>query len=269
MISAQAKGARWDPSVGGNTAYRSAKRLIDVMASAIGLLLLLPIFAVIAVAIKWYSPGPVLYGSMRIGRGRKPFRMWKFRTMVPGADRLGGSITTAWDPRVTPIGRVLRHSKLDELPSLWNVLAGEMTLVGPRPETPAWVKHYTPEMAQVLETRPGVTDVTQILFRHEEQMLKSAVVDEGQYMAVMRWKVALQLEYLRRCSLASDVKVLSHTILAIFDRAPDAELDQLVARAAVYESGSLPQLLRQRAERIWGPNDRGGVPYSRKSTLSA
>ena len=246
--------------VRGGIGYRGAKRLMDVVTSAVGLLLLLPIFAAVAAAIKWYSPGPVLYGSTRIGRGQMPFRMWKFRTMVPGADRLGSSVTTDGDRRVTRIGRILRRSKLDELPSLWNVLIGEMTLVGPRPETPAWVKLYTPEMARVLETRPGITDVAQILFRHEERMLKSAAVDEEQYVAVMRWKVALQREYLCQPSLVIDVKVLLHTVLAILDRAPDVELERLVAHASVYESGSLPPLLRQRAEKIWGPN--GGVGTS-------
>ena len=204
----------------GGIAYRGAKRLMDVVISAVGLLLLLPIFAGVATAIKWHSPGPVLYGSTRIGRGQVPFRMWKFRTMVPDADRLGSSVTTDGDRRVTPIGRILRRSKLDELPSLWNVLAGEMTLVGPRPETPTWVQLYTPEMTRVLETRPGITDIAQVLFRHEEHMLKGAVVDEGQYVALMRWKVALQTEYLARRSLAIDVKVLLHTVLAILDPGP-------------------------------------------------
>ena len=216
----------------GGIGYRGAKRLMDVVTSAVGLLLLLPIFVVVAAAIKWYFPGPCCMGGPRIGRGQIPFRMWKFRTMVPGADRLGSSVTTDGDRRVTRIGRILRHSKLDELPSWWNVLIGEMTLVGPRRETPAWVKHYTPEMARVLETRPGITDVAQILFRHEERMLKSAAVDEAQYVAVMRWKVTLQREYLCQPSLVIDVKVLLHTVLAILDRAPDVELERLVAHAS-------------------------------------
>jgi lipopolysaccharide/colanic/teichoic acid biosynthesis glycosyltransferase len=245
--------------VSGGIAYRGAKRLMDVAVSAIALVVLLPAFVGIIAAIKWHSPGPVLYGSTRIGRGQVPFQMWKFRTMVPGAERLGSSVTTDGDPRVTPIGRILRRSKLDELPSLWNVLAGEMTLVGPRPETPDWVKLYTPEMARVLETRPGITDVAQILFRHEEWMLKGAAVDEEQYVAVMKWKVALQFEYLRRRSFLIDAKVLLHTVLAILHPAPDVELDRLVARASTCEGGGLPELLRRRAERIWG---RAMVPSS-------
>jgi len=234
--------------------YLGTKRLIDVVASAVGLVVVLPVFIGIAAAIKWHSPGPVLYGSTRIGRGMVPFRMWKFRTMVPDADKLGSSVTTDGDPRVTPLGRVLRRSKLDELPSLWNVLVGDMTLVGPRPETAAWVKHYTQEMTRVLETRPGITDLAQILFRHEERMLKGAVVDEGQYLAVMRWKVALQAEYLRRRSLLADQKVLLHTFLAILDREPDVELERLVACASARDDDGLPMLLRRRAEMVWGPD---------------
>lgn len=246
-------------SAGAGLVYLGTKRLIDVVASVIGLIVLLPIFAGVAAAIKWDSPGPVLYGSTRIGRGGVPFRMWKFRTMVPGADRLGSSVTTDGDPRVTPVGRILRRSKLDELPSLWNVLVGEMTLVGPRPETPAWVKHYTPEMSRVLETRPGITDFAQILFRHEEHMLKGAVLDEGQYLAVMRWKVALQAEYLRRRSLLTDQKVLFHTFRAILDREPDVELERLVASASARDEDGLPMLLRRRAERVWGTEAGAGV----------
>jgi lipopolysaccharide/colanic/teichoic acid biosynthesis glycosyltransferase len=237
---------------GDGVTYRVSKRLIDVSVAGIGLLVLLPIFAGLAAAIKWCSPGPVLYGSTRIGCGQVPFRMWKFRTMVPGADRLGSSITTDGDLRVTPIGRILRRSKLDELPSLWNVLMGEMTLVGPRPETTGWVKLYSAEMVRVLETRPGITDVAQILFRHEERMLKGVAVDEGQYLAVMRWKVALQAEYLRRRSLLVDVKIILYTIVAILYRTPDVELERLVGHAAAYEGSDLPQLLRWRAARVWG-----------------
>ena len=254
----------------GGLAYRLTKRLIDIVAASIGLLVLLPVFAGIAAAIKMCSPGPVLYGSTRVGRGRVPFRMWKFRTMVPGADRLGGSVTTDGDPRVTPIGRFLRHSKFDELPSLWNVLVGDMTLVGPRPETTGWVKRYTPEMARVLNTRPGVTDVAQILFRHEERMLKGAAVDEAQYVAVMKWKVALQAEYLGRRSILIDFRVLTYTVGAILNSAPDTELELLVACASDFADGSLPQLLQQRAERILGaspqpwrvPNAEAGQPSS-------
>ena len=243
--------------MGQGAGYLGTKRLIDVVASAVGLVFLLPVFLGISLAIKLHSPGPVLYGSTRIGRGGVPFRMWKFRTMVPDADRLGSSVTTNGDPRVTSVGRILRRSKLDELPSLWNVLMGDMTLVGPRPESPAWVKHYTPQMAQVLETRPGITDLAQILFRHEERMLKGAVVDEGQYLTVMRWKVALQVEYLRRRSLLTDQKVLLHTFLAVLDREPDAEMERLVASASARDDDedeltALPMLLRRRSERVWG-----------------
>jgi lipopolysaccharide/colanic/teichoic acid biosynthesis glycosyltransferase len=236
----------------GDLAYNLTKRLIDVVAASIGLLVLLPVFAGVIAMIKVCSPGPILYGSTRIGRGQIPFQMCKFRTMVPGADRMGGSVTTEGDPRITRIGHILRRSKLDELPNLWNVLVGQMTLVGPRPESPAWVKRYTPEMAQVLNTRPGITDVAQIVFRHEERMLKGVAVDEAQYVTVMQWKVALQAEYLRRRSLLIDFKVLKYTLAAILDKQPDTELERLVACASSFADGKLPLLVRQRADRILG-----------------
>jgi lipopolysaccharide/colanic/teichoic acid biosynthesis glycosyltransferase len=239
--------------MGGSVTYRAAKRLTDVLGAASGLVILAPVLGLVAAAIRWHSPGPMLFASPRIGCGGAPFRMQKFRTMVPGADRMGGMVTVDGDPRVTPIGRILRRSKVDELPSLWNVLIGEMTLVGPRPESPVWVKQYTPEMARVLETRPGITDVAQLIFRHEEAMLKGTAVDASQYIAVMRWKVALQAEYLRRRSFMVDLKVLLHTFLAILDRNPDAELEDLVARAASFEDGKLPDLLRRRAAKVLGP----------------
>jgi lipopolysaccharide/colanic/teichoic acid biosynthesis glycosyltransferase len=236
----------------GYPAYQVTKRLIDVVLASIGLLVLLPVFAGVAAAIKLGSRGPILYGSTRIGRDRIPFRMWKFRTMVPGADRLGGSVTTDGDPRITRIGHMLRRSKLDELPNLWNVLVGHMTLVGPRPETPTWVDRYTPEMARVLNARPGITDIAQIVFRHEERMLKGVAVDEAQYVTVMRWKVALQAEYLRRRSLLIDFRVLKYTLAAILDSRSDSELERLVACASNFTDGGLPPLVWQRAEHILG-----------------
>jgi len=234
----------------GTRIYQGTKRFIDILAAGAGLVVLAPLFASVAFAIKWYSPGPILYASTRVGTGGVEFRMWKFRTMVLHADRIGGSVTTADDPRVTPIGRMLRRSKLDELPSLWNVLVGDMTLVGPRPETPVWVATYTPDMTWVLETRPGITDVAQILFRHEEQMLKGSAVDPRQYLTIMRWKVALQAEYLQRRSFLTDLRVLYYTITAILNRAPDRDLERLVERASLCDDPVLPDLLLRRAQNI-------------------
>jgi lipopolysaccharide/colanic/teichoic acid biosynthesis glycosyltransferase len=240
------------PAISGGRAYCIVKRLMDVVVASILLTALLPVFVAVAAMIKLCSPGPVLYGGTRVGRYGVAFRMWKFRTMVPGADLLGSSVTTNEDPRITRIGRILRQTKLDELPNLWNVLIGDMTLVGPRPETPGWVKRYTPEMARILDTRPGITDVAQILFRHEEQMLIGAAVDEMQYVKVMHWKVALQAEYLRRRSLVVDLKVLRYTLGAVLDGKADTELNQLVAHSSACQDDSLPPLLKQRAETILG-----------------
>src|SRR5688572_4814900 len=122
----------------GGKYYLALKRLIDIITSALGLLFLSPVLAGLAAVIVLYSPGPVFYFSSRVGRRGVPFKMWKFRSMIPNADRAGSSVTTNDDPRITPFGRVLRRSKLDELPSLFNVLRGDMSLVGPRPETPKW-----------------------------------------------------------------------------------------------------------------------------------
>jgi lipopolysaccharide/colanic/teichoic acid biosynthesis glycosyltransferase len=247
--------------------YLTTKRLFDVAASAAGLVILAPVFAVVAVCIKICSPGPVLYGSTRIGCNGLRFEMWKFRSMVINADRMGASVTTDADPRVTAIGRILRRSKLDELPSLFNVLRGEMSLVGPRPETPQWIEFYTPEMRSVLNTRPGVTDVAQIIFRHEERMLKGDALDPKQYLALMRWKVALQQEYVAKRSFIVDIKVLVQTVMAIFDRIPDADLEQLVSTAGTIENCDLPDILRLRADNLVYRSSRRAGKISRSKVI--
>ena len=139
--------------------YPKLKRAFDVICSGVGLLVLLPPGLLIALLIKLSDGGPVFYGQKRIGRFGKPFRIWKFRSMVVNADKMGVPLTRDQDPRITGIGRFLRKTKLDELPQLWNVLIGDMSLVGPRPEVPRYVELYTPEQRQILIYKPGITDV--------------------------------------------------------------------------------------------------------------
>src|SRR5579859_5004664 len=159
-----------------------SKRLLDIILSSVLLLITLPLWLVIAVAIRCSSSGPILYGGKRVGRGGRTFKMYKFRSMRSGADRQGPGITAADDPRITRVGRWLRATKIDELPQLINVLRGEMSLVGPRPEAPEWVALYDDQQRAVLSVRPGITGPTQLDYVDEAQLLQHANVDE-QYRA--------------------------------------------------------------------------------------
>ncbi len=153
--------------------YIFLKRPFDCVCSGVGLLLLLPVGLVAGLLIKLCDGGPIFYSQIRIGQFGVPFRIWKFRTMVVNAERLGPGITKDGDPRIIRIGRFLRKTKLDELPQLWNVLRGEMSLVGPRPEVPGYVAKYTPEQRKVLALQPGITDLATLEFRNEEEMLRA------------------------------------------------------------------------------------------------
>jgi lipopolysaccharide/colanic/teichoic acid biosynthesis glycosyltransferase len=155
------------------------KRLFDIVFAAVGLVVLSPLLLLVAVAVKVSSRGPVLFRQERIGQGGRAFYIVKFRSMVANAENAGPSITPEGDPRVTRIGRFLRKTKLDELPQLWNVLVGEMSFVGPRPEVPKYVSQYTPEQRRVLELKPGITDLATLEFRKEEEMLRRRTEDGG------------------------------------------------------------------------------------------
>lgn len=152
------------------------KRILDTSAAACGLLFLLPLLAAIALAVRLTSPGPALFAQERLGRGGRTFRMYKFRSMVADADRRGARVTAGGDPRVTPLGRLLRYTKLDELPQLWNVLKGEMSLVGPRPEVPEFAALFPEQYARILDVRPGITHRATLAFRSEERILADAQV---------------------------------------------------------------------------------------------
>lgn len=198
------------------------KRFMDLGMAVLGLALALPVAAVVAVAIKISDAGPVFFRQERVGRWGRPFRIWKFRTMRANADKMGPSVTCTGDLRVTPIGRFLRKWKLDELPQLLNVLAGDMSFVGPRPEVPRYVALYTPAQREVLSLRPGITDLATIEFRHEEDLLAKASDPEHFYRTVcIPKKVELNLRYAKHASVSADIRIIIRTIGAIFHRTPE------------------------------------------------
>src|SRR5215210_5013258 len=162
--------------------YPLAKRLLDVTCSSLALVLLSPLFAFVAAWIALTSRGPVLYRAPRIGLHGRPFRMYKFRTMVVDADRIGGSSTPDDDPRITPVGRILRRHKLDELPQLINVLTGEMSLVGPRPQVQWAVELYSPLERQILTVPPGITDYASLRFTNEGELLRGSADPDKAYI---------------------------------------------------------------------------------------
>jgi len=185
------------------------------------LLLLLPIFLLIGVLAKLISPGPIFYRQERVGRAGRPFRIIKFRTMQVDADKRGPSITAGGDPRVTSLGRFLRSLKIDELPQLWNVLVGDMSLVGPRPEVPLYVSSYTEEQKQALMVRPGITDPSSIAYRHEEELLAAQANPERYYReVVLPHKLSLNLEYIQNISLKQDLSLLTKTLSCLFFNRP-------------------------------------------------
>jgi lipopolysaccharide/colanic/teichoic acid biosynthesis glycosyltransferase len=194
---------------------RSVGHCFDFLASAVGLVLLLPLLVVIALSIKLSDGGRVLYRQRRIGRGFQPFFVYKFRTMIPGADRLGAGITAAQDPRVTPLGRILRRYKLDELPQLWNVLRGEMALVGPRPEVPEFVESFRAMYGPLLSVRPGITDPGTLAFSNEEELLSGAHSLEIYAEEILPKKLSLSLEYCEGRTWKSDMGVVFRTLARV------------------------------------------------------
>lgn len=194
-----------------------SKRCFDILAALLGLILCSPLFLMIAVLVKRDSPGPVLFRGARVGKGGTLFSILKFRTMTEDAGERGAGITTRDDARITPLGQVLRHYKLDELPQLWNVLCGEMSLVGPRPEDPLYVQYYTQAQRAVLQVRPGITGAASLAFRHEEQMLDGAAWQERYLAEILPAKLELELAYLKRRTFWSDLGILTRTVLAMLD----------------------------------------------------
>lgn len=193
-----------------------AKRLFDLAAAGTGLLVLAPLLAAIAAVILVEDGRPVFFRQERVGRDGRPFRIWKFRTMVRDAERRGTAITVGRDPRITRIGHWLRRFKLDELPQLWNVVRGEMSLVGPRPEVPRYVALYTPEQRRVLALVPGITDPASIAYRDEAALLAESDDPERLYVErIMPDKIRINLDYAARRSLWSDLRVILETLVKI------------------------------------------------------
>jgi lipopolysaccharide/colanic/teichoic acid biosynthesis glycosyltransferase len=198
------------------TALRSTaelvKRIFDIVLSLVCLLFCTPFIALIAIVLKRSSPGPILYRGSRVGRHGRPFPILKFRTMVIDAEKRGGSATAEDDPRIVPVGRLLRRSKLDELPQLINVLKGEMSFVGPRPEVQKYVDMYSQSERAILCLRPGITDWASIWNSNEAAVLAGSNDPEKTYEELIRpTKIALQMSYVRKHSLFIDFKILLHT----------------------------------------------------------
>lgn len=195
------------------------KRVFDVMASGLGLLLLSPLFLIIAIWVKADSPGPVFYRQTRVGRGNRDFRLFKFRSMRVGSDKKGLITVGGHDPRVTRSGYYIRKYKLDELPQLINVFIGDMSLVGPRPEVRKYVDLYTPQQLHVLDVRPGITDLASIRYRNENELLEQAADPEQYYReVVMQDKLRINSEYIADRSFFKDIKIIFLTFWAIVKR---------------------------------------------------
>lgn len=201
--------------------YIYVKRAVDIFLSLIALLLLSPILIPVAIWIKSSSPGPVLYRGVRVGLHGRRFRMLKFRTMVFNAEQLGGSSTSGDDPRITRSGRFLRNYKLDELPQLLNVLRGDMSLVGPRPQVEWAVDLYTPRERMLLNVRPGITDYASIKYRNEGEILCGSTDPDHDYLEkIAPGKIRLGLEYVRTYSFGVDLRIIVATSLALLGRDP-------------------------------------------------
>ena len=191
----------------------------DIVASGFGLLVMSPVFLILAIWIKLDSKGPVFYRQVRVGRKNRDFRIFKFRSMRVGADKMGLITVGGHDPRVTRSGYFIRKYKLDEFPQLINVFIGDMSLVGPRPEVRKYVDLYTSEQMQVLDVRPGVTSLASIRYRNENELLEK-VEDSDQYYinVVMQDKLAIDLEYIRNVSFGYDIRLVFQTFWEIIRR---------------------------------------------------
>jgi len=194
------------------------KRSFDIAVSAMGLALCAPLFLVVAVLIKWDSKGPVFFTQQRIGKEFRPFWIYKFRSMIEDAPRHGSQITFGEDSRITRAGWFLRKSKFDELPQLFNVLKGDMSLVGPRPEVPKYVDLFRKDFEEILQVQPGITDLASLKYRDEAGLLAQAESPEEEYVTrVLPNKIVLAKEYIRRSSFFFDLSLILRTPLRLLD----------------------------------------------------
>ena len=204
------------------------KRVLDILSATAGLILLSPVLGLVACCIKLTSRGPVLYRQVRIGQGGRPFQILKFRSMTMQTSNRDLSITIAGDSRVTPVGKFLRQYKVDELPQLWNVIQGNMSLVGPRPEVPVYIAEYTPEQRVVLSVRPGITDPASLAYRHEEEILAGQSDPEQFYRTkILPDKLARNKAYLEKITLQNDIRIIVKTICSSFLSQQKYERDAL------------------------------------------
>jgi lipopolysaccharide/colanic/teichoic acid biosynthesis glycosyltransferase len=192
------------------------RRTVDVCGAGLGLIVLSPLFFVVAIAIKMDTPGPVFYRARRVGKDEKLFWLYKFRSMVADAHKRGPAITTSGDSRVTRVGRILRRTKIDELPQLINVFFGDMSLVGPRPEDPKYVALYTPEQKKILCVRPGITSVASFMYRNESDLLSSSDWEAKYRKEILPNKLSVDLKYIKNRTLWSDFELIFKTIFALF-----------------------------------------------------
>lgn len=207
------------------------KRLFDIIVSLTLLILLSPVLVLVGLLVALDSPGPILYGGRRVGKDGKVFSVLKFRTMVTGADRMGPALTGGSDARVTKVGKFLRKWKLDEVPQFYNVLCGEMSLVGPRPEAPRYVNLYTDEERLVLSVKPGVTGISQVFFRNEESLLQRDDAEQFYVGFLMREKLKFDLAYVKHHSFLIDLGLIGITIVAIASPRIGLLLGERFARA--------------------------------------
>src|SRR5437667_8853963 len=203
--------------VGADYYARRGKRLFDSIISAFGLIALAPFLLLIGCCIKFASRGPVLFRQLRVGTDGRLFQILKFRSMLVDSAKRDLAITVSGDERITAIGRLLRKYKIDELPQLWNVLRGDMSLVGPRPELRVYVDRYTPEQREVLSVRPGITDPASLYYRDEERLLQESPDPEHLYCeTILPHKLSLNLQYIANVSMANDILIISSTIKSLF-----------------------------------------------------
>lgn len=193
------------------------RRAVDLLVAVVGLVLLSPLLVAAAVAVKLDSRGPALFSQQRVGRGGRTFRILKFRSMVAAADRAGPSVSGRADPRITRVGRFLRDTKIDELPQLWNLLLGDVTLVGPRAEVPEMIPHYTDEERELLDMRPGLTGPGALYFTTDQSSSLGQAEDAEEHYVrhQLHPKLALDLDYARERSLSLDLRILRDTVAVV------------------------------------------------------
>jgi len=191
------------------------KRLFDIISSLVGLIFISPIFPVVPILIKLDSKGPVFFKQWRIGKDGKQFKIYKFRTMVQEADEVGSLITAGNDQRITKIGKLLRRYEIDELPTLMNVLKGDMSIVGPRPEVPKYLHHYGRKYREILSLRPGITDLGTLSFRDEARYLNAQNYEDIYEKKLLPQKLDLYLEYVHHKSFMFDLRIILRTVTLI------------------------------------------------------